>query len=165
MAPAPVNPTNPDVVAADAAVGTAKKLGIKDGGHLVLVRPSKEWSVCALPPSATFDVVRTAAGARRRVRPDSVVLAFFRSAAEYEADLPALARLIFPGASLWAAWPRRAGGHVSDLTDNTIRDFALRLGLVDNKVAAIDADWSGLRLVWRQELRGTELPATLMGYP
>jgi hypothetical protein len=47
------------------------------------------------------------------------------------------------------AWPRRAGGHHSDITDNTIREQALPLGVVDVKVAAIDDDWSGIRLVWR----------------
>jgi len=46
-------------------------------------------------------------------------------------------------------WPRRAGGHDSDITDNVVRRHALGLGLVDVKVAAIDKDWSGLRLVWR----------------
>ena len=50
---------------------------------------------------------------------------------------------------MWAAWPRRAGGHTSDITDNVVREHALAIGLVDVKVAAIDDDWSGLRLVWR----------------
>ena len=56
---------------------------------------------------------------------------------------------IYPSGALWAAWPRRAGGHESDITDSVIRDWALELGVVDVKVAAIDADWSGMRLVWR----------------
>ncbi|MEJ0014705.1 MAG: hypothetical protein WDN07_04015 [Actinomycetota bacterium] len=47
------------------------------------------------------------------------------------------------------AWPRRAGSHRSDITDNLVRDVALPLGIVDVKVAAIDDDWSGLRFVWR----------------
>jgi hypothetical protein len=51
------------------------------------------------------------------------------------------------------AWPRRAAGHRSDITESIIRDQALPLGLVDVKVAAIDEDWSGLRLVWRVENR------------
>jgi hypothetical protein len=54
---------------------------------------------------------------------------------------------------LWVAWPRRAGGHRSDITDTVIREHALPMGLVDVKVAAIDEDWSGLRLVWRVENR------------
>jgi hypothetical protein len=52
------------------------------------------------------------------------------------------------------AWPRRAAGHRSDITENLIREQALPLGVVDVKVAAIDPDWSGLRLVWRVSNRG-----------
>ena len=51
--------------------------------------------------------------------------------------------------AIWAAWPRRAAGHSSDITDHVVREHALDLGLVDVKVAALDADWSALRLVWR----------------
>jgi hypothetical protein len=51
------------------------------------------------------------------------------------------------------AWPRRAAGHVSDITDNIVRDEALPLGLVDVKVAALDEDWSALKVVWRRENR------------
>ena len=64
-----------------------------------------------------------------------------------------LARRIYPAGALWVAWPRRAGGHRSDITDTVIRGHALPIGLVDVKVAAIDNDWSGLRLVWRTEHR------------
>ncbi len=63
--------------------------------------------------------------------------------------LPALAGRIFPDGAVWAAWPRRAGGHTSDITENVVREHALAMGLVDVTVAAIDADWSGLRMVWR----------------
>jgi hypothetical protein len=54
---------------------------------------------------------------------------------------------------LWVAWPRRAGGHTSDITDNVVRGIVLPLGLVDTKVAALDQDWSALRVVWRRERR------------
>jgi len=55
---------------------------------------------------------------------------------------------------MWVAWPRRAGGHDSDIREQDIREQALELGLVDVKVAALDEHWSGLRLVWRVERRG-----------
>ena len=67
--------------------------------------------------------------------------------------MPALAERIFPAGSLWIAWPRRAGGHRSDITENGLRDHALPLGIVDIKVAAIDEDWSGLKFMWRRENR------------
>ena len=54
---------------------------------------------------------------------------------------------------LWIAWPKRASGVATDMTEDVVRDVALPTGLVDTKVAAIDATWSGLRLVIRKELR------------
>lgn len=82
-----------------------------------------------------------------------VIIAFFEVAAEIPVRLPALAERVYPAGAIWVAWPRRAAGHKSDITDNVIREHALPLGLVDVKVAAIDEDWSGLRLVWRVENR------------
>jgi hypothetical protein len=86
--------------------------------------------------------------------PADVIVAFVRSAGDLAQRLPSLAERIFPAGALWIAWPRRAGGHVSDLTDDVVRRHVLPLGLVDVKVAAIDADWSGLRVVWRVGNRG-----------
>ena len=54
---------------------------------------------------------------------------------------------------LWIAWPKRASGVPTDMTEDVVREVALPTGLVDTKVAAIDATWSGLRLVIRKELR------------
>ena len=50
---------------------------------------------------------------------------------------------------LWIAWPKRASGVVTDLTDRIVREIGLAGGLVDNKVCAIDDTWSGLRFVYR----------------
>ena len=84
-----------------------------------------------------------------------LIVAFFARAADLGLRLPGLAERVFPDGAVWAAWPRRAGGHTSDITDNVVREYALPLGLVDVKVAAIDDDWSGLRLVWRKQNRGS----------
>ncbi len=55
---------------------------------------------------------------------------------------------------LWIAWPKKAsrkeGGIVSDLTENIVRDTGLAVGLVDYKVCAIDATWSGLKFAVRK---------------
>jgi hypothetical protein len=58
-----------------------------------------------------------------------------------------------PAAGLWVAWPKRASKVATDITEDVVREIALPTGLVDNKVCAIDATWSGLRLVIRLEQR------------
>ena len=123
----------------------ARKLGLKPGQRVRLDQPPPGWRLTDPPPGLEFT---GAAG------PADVVIAFFGAAHELPARLPALVRRIFPDGGLWIAWPRRAGGHDSDITDNVIREHALPLGVVDVKVAAIDNDWSGLRVVWRRENRG-----------
>jgi hypothetical protein len=125
----------------------ARKLGLKPGLRVVLDGAPDGWDLRD-PPDGLL-AADDDGGA-------DVVIAFFRAQAEIAARLPALARLVFPAGAIWAAWPRRAAGHDSDITDNVVRQFALDLGLVDVKVAAIDADWSGLRLVWRTENRRAE---------
>jgi hypothetical protein len=120
----------------------ARKLGLAPGARLALVDPPPEWSLADPPPYQP-------AGDG----PADVVIAFVRAASQ----LPGLVELgarIFPAGALWVAWPRRAAGHVSDVTENGIRDAVLPHGLVDVKVAAIDDDWSGLKVVWRKERRG-----------
>ena len=74
-----------------------------------------------------------------------------RQALEKQVD--ELGQAVFPDRSLWIAWPKRSSGVTTDMTEDVVREVALPLGLVDNKVCAIDATWSGLRLVWRRELR------------
>jgi hypothetical protein len=122
----------------------AKKLGIKPHTRLALDRAPAGWAVPDLPEGVT---------PAAETEPAEVVVAFFREAAELPERLPGLAQRIFPAGALWVAWPRRAGGHRSDITENGLRDHALPLGIVDIKVAAIDPDWSGLKFVWRVENR------------
>jgi len=124
----------------------ARKLGIKPGQRVGLDQPPAGWRLTDPPPDLDY------VGARE---PADVVISFFGAAGELPARLPGLVKRIYPGGGLWIAWPRRAGGHHSDITDNVIREHALPLGVVDVKVAAIDDDWSGLRVVWRVAKRGT----------
>jgi hypothetical protein len=134
-----------------SATGTAKKLGLKPGMTMVVVDAPVDWTVVDLPPEV--EVVRRAPGQTAALPVPATVVVFCRRSADLEAAIDDLARLVWPATALWVAWPRRAGGHTSDLTDNRVRTVALRTGLVDIKVAAIDEDWSGLRFVWRKELR------------
>jgi hypothetical protein len=130
-------------VAGYSSTPLAKKLGIKPGHRLALVGAPVGWAVPDLPEGVTAG---TPEGA-------DVVLAFFRSFAELDAGIETLGRAVFPDGAVWVAWPRRAGGHESDITENGIRDVVLPLGLVDTKVAALDENWSGLKVVWRRERR------------
>jgi hypothetical protein len=127
----------------------AKKLAVKPGSALLLIAAPSDWELAGMPADV---VPRRIAKVPLRGAAD-VVVAFVRAAGELGRDIEQLGALIFPDKALWIAWPRKAGGHTSDITDNLIREVALPLGLVDNKVAAIDADWSGLRLSWRMERR------------
>lgn len=120
----------------------ARKLGVGEGAALALVAAPEGWAVPDLPPGV---VVR----GDLRGRP-GVIVAFVRSRAELRRASPRLVGSLRPGAWLWVAWPRRAGGHDSDVTEQSLRDELLPRGLVDTKVAALDGDWSGLRFGWRR---------------
>jgi hypothetical protein len=121
-----------------------RKLGIKPG-HRVLVLGAPdgfvEQTLGELPDGAT---VRRHAGATA-----DVIVAFHDRRAELERAMPGLRELMDPAAGLWIAWPKRASGVPTDLTEDVVRELALGNRLVDNKVAAIDETWSGLRLVIR----------------
>ena len=66
----------------------------------------------------------------------------------------ALARSTIPSISRRAVpWPRKAGGHVSDVNENLLREVLLPTGVVDVKVAALDVDWSAVKFLWRKENR------------
>lgn len=67
--------------------------------------------------------------------------------------LTTLRHQIAPDGQIWVSWPKKASKVPTDITEDTIRELCLPLGLVDTKVCAIDETWSGLKLVIRKELR------------
>ncbi len=82
-----------------------------------------------------------------------VVVAFFTERGAFERRIEPLGRMIFPDGGLWIAWPKRAAKVATTMSEHVVREVVLPLGLVDSKVCAIDATWSGLRVVWRRERR------------
>jgi hypothetical protein len=128
----------------------AKKIGIKPGHRVLLTHAPAGWHIPGLPPGAVVSRRADAAGTARG--PDVTIL-FCRSRRQLESDLPLLIASLPAGGALWIAWPRRAAGHSSDVTENGLRDAALPFGVVDVKVAALDHDWSGLKFVWRKKQR------------
>lgn len=127
-----------------SATPQTRKLGIKAGQRIHLDRPPLCWQLDEPPDDLT------AAGP---TGPADLVISFFTTAKDLPVRLPDLAKRIYPAGTLWVAWPRRAAGHCSDITDSIIRAIALPLGIVDVKVAAVDHDWSGQRYVWRVSAR------------
>jgi hypothetical protein len=139
-----------DGAAAGAGVGYSgtplpKKLGIVADSTLALIDEPAGGVVRELPTGVTLK--RAARGKA------DVVVAFFTERHTFERRIDALSRMIFPAGGLWVAWPKRASGVATTMDENVVRAVALPLGLVDNKVCAIDETWSGLRVVWRRERR------------
>ena len=120
-----------------------KKLGIKPGHRVAFVHAPEDLSrtLGALPEEV------------RIVGDDAAPLdlaVFFTTRAD---DLPAafqgLGTRVHPAGTLWIAWPKKAAKVQTDLTEDVVRAVGLREGMVDVKVCAIDAVWSGLKFVYR----------------
>ena len=128
----------------------AKKLGIKPGDTVVLIGA----------PDFMVKVARDA-GASPVVKPDakavrgfvSLAHVFTGKASVLRAALAPLKKAIAPNGMIWVSWPKKAARVPTDITEDTIRALALPMDLVDVKVCAVDAVWSGLKLVIRKEKR------------
>jgi Protein of unknown function (DUF3052) len=120
-----------------------KKLGIKPGCRLALLQAPDDFDATLGELPAQVIVVR------QLRTPCDVLLFFTKSRTELQKQFQRLKENLDPDGGLWIAWPKKASGVATDLTEDVIRDTALTNGLVDNKVCAIDETWSGLRLVVR----------------
>lgn len=124
-----------------------QKLGIKPGHRIATVNaPASFDRLLGKLPEGTAFVSSTAESV------DGIV-AFEKSVSDFQKHLPALANRIKNDGMIWIGWPKKASGVVTDLREDHVRDAALKLGLVDIKVCAIDETWSGLKLVIRKENR------------
>jgi hypothetical protein len=124
-----------------------KKLGIKSGMRMtVLGAPEDYWQLLEGVPG-DIEVAEPSA------RSLAFVHAFVTSRKQLAASLPRLMKQIDQDGTIWISWPKKSSGVPTDITEDGIREDALPLGLVDVKVCAVDATWSGLKLVIRKENR------------
>jgi hypothetical protein len=121
-----------------------RKLGVRAGARAVAIAAPDD------APALFEDGVRVLA---RATAPLDAVVLFTTSRRDLERRLPALRAKLEPDGMIWVAWPKRASGVATDVTEDVVRALALRGDLVDVKVCAIDATWSGLKLVVRREAR------------
>ena len=118
-----------------------RKLGIKPGTRLALV---------GAPPRFVEQLAGMPPGVRVLARVSGqphLAIWFVSSRLGLERRMPAIASQM--GQGLWVAWPKKASGVPSDLTEDVVRAAGLAHGLVDYKVCAIDGTWSSLKFARR----------------
>ena len=125
----------------------AQKLSLKHGLRIL-------W--CGMPDSVRAEIEADGPALTLLDSPEPPIDAahiFVTEGAVLECQLRLLLPLLERSGFIWISWPKKASKVETDITEDTIRDVALPLGLVDVKVCAVDAVWSGLKLVIRKELR------------
>lgn len=120
------------------------KLGLKDGAKAIVVAPTANYTALtdtapitpkkSAPATGSFDFIHL----------------FVRTTADLARDLPKLEPRLAEGGMIWVSWPKKTSKLFVDLTEDGIRKLCLPMGLVDVKVCAVDADWSGLKLYRRK---------------
>ena len=135
---------SPSAPAGYSGTPLVRKLGIKPDSRLGLIGAPDGFDDTLGELPLGVRVVRRLGGPMF-----DVIVAFFDRRSELERRLVTLVGALDYAGGLWLAWPKRASGVPTDLTDNVVRDLGLATGLVDNKICAIDQVWSGMRLVYR----------------
>ena len=125
----------------------AKKLGFKAGYRIRTTGAPDNYLELVHPVPSNVAI------SGRITRNIDIWHIFTRSYVELESKLPALMRAVQPNGAIWVSWPKKSSGVPSTVTEDSIREIALPMGLVDVKVCAVDEVWSGLKLVVRKELR------------
>ncbi|TWJ00807.1 Protein of unknown function (DUF3052) [Mucilaginibacter frigoritolerans] len=119
----------------------AKKLGLKAGFNIRLINA----------PEGYFDLftdlpINLDLSDNESAKKDFIHF-FVMNENEYISKLPVLKKQIKPDGMIWVSWPKKASKVNTDITENTIRSYAIQIGLVDIKVCAVNEIWSGLKLV------------------
>lgn len=132
-----------------------KKLGLRPGITGVVIAPPEDNDNPLLPLPEGVTVLAKIDELSALAGPYDYIQVFARDRGDLASSFPALREKLAPSGSLWISWMKQAGGRrragmFSDLNENIIRRLALTHGLVDVKVAALDRDWSALRLAHRK---------------
>jgi hypothetical protein len=125
----------------------AKKLSLKDGIRL--------WTD-GMPKNIRDEIAAAGLEFQFLVSPEApidIAHIFVTDRAELEAKLKSLHPRLEPAGMIWVSWPKKASKVPTDIREDTIREIALPMGLVDVKVCAVDQVWSGLKLVVRRQNR------------
>jgi hypothetical protein len=119
----------------------AHKLGIKPGFRLAVINPPPHYATLLepLPPNVTLYEATD--------QQLNCIHLFVTALADLEQQLSSLRRQIVSNGMIWVSWPKRSAKLPTDVSEDRIRAVALRIGLVDVKVCAVDTIWSGLKLV------------------
>ncbi len=120
-----------------------RKLGIKEGSTLALLDAPRGFrrELVGMPTGVR---VTQALGAN----PPDLIVWFVMSGRALDVRMASVSRAM--GTGLWVAWPKKASGVVTDLTEDVVRAAGLANGLVDYKVCAVNATWSGLKFARRK---------------
>jgi hypothetical protein len=120
------------------------KLGWKEGSKAIVIAAPANYAELtddaaiipkkSAPASGSFDFIHL----------------FVKDTAGLTRDLPRLEPRLSEGGMIWVSWPKKTSPMFKDLTEDGVRKVCLPLGLVDVKVCAVDADWSGLKLYRRK---------------
>jgi hypothetical protein len=138
-----------DAPSAAAAIGYSgtplwKKLGVRDG--------QLTWRL-KMPASVADEIARGAAEPKFLKAPAAgldMAHLFVTKKQELGRELERLRGLMAQDGTVWVSWPKKASGVATDITEDAVREVCLPMGLVDVKVCAVDAVWSGLKLVIRK---------------
>ena len=133
----------PPATAGYSGTPLPRKLGLKPGMRVVLLKPPDGFAAILEPLPPDVVLRTTNRGAR------DVTLWFTRSRRELERGIERMAKAAGDG-RLWICWPKRTSRLAADHTGDDVRRIALAAGLVDFKVCAVDEDWSGLAFVRRR---------------
>lgn len=125
---------------------TWQKLGLAAERRLLVRHAPRDYAALVGAEPARLALV----GPRARF---DIAHVFADRAAALARELATLSARLPADGVIWVSWPKKSAGVASDISEDTVRALALPIGLVDIKVCAIDATWSGLKLMWRRELR------------